>query len=346
MARIEFEKVSFAYAGSSEQVIRDMSFVIADGEAHALLGASGAGKTTLLNLLSGLLRPSSGRILLNDKEVTHLDGFARCVSQVFQFPVVYEGLTVAENLQVPMRSSGLGASERSRRVAWLVAELGLEAVLQQKPARLSLFQKQLLSVGKALARKDVAVVLLDEPLTAVEPKVKWALRQTLRRVQAETQVTMVYVTHDQTEALTFADRVSLLTAHGLAQTGTPRELYESPVDEYVARFVGSPGMNLLPLSDLLHERLSANQTDVHRIGFRPEWATVVDETADFRARVVGVKSLGTKHGQKWGEIKLRAKQDIVTLVGHTQIEVESDVNVRLNRWVAFRAGHFVGSHGF
>lgn len=338
MAELAFENVSFTYPGASEPVIENMSFAIADGEAHALLGASGAGKTTLLSLMSGLLRPTAGRILKNGEDVTTQDGFARGVAQVFQFPVVYEGLSVGENMRVPMRSIGMPEQAQQERVAWLADELGLQAVLHRKPRALSLFQKQLLAVGKALARTDVSVVLLDEPLTAVEPHIKWRLRQTLRKAQADAGVTMVYVTHDQTEALTFADRVSLLTANGLEQTGTPRELYEAPVNEYVAHFVGSPGMNILP-----DEAANfARELAADRVGFRPEWAHIADQPAHVAARVTRLKPRGTRHGSEWGEIHLATDAGHKFVIdGNINLAVGSQVDVRLDRWVMFKDGAMV-----
>ncbi|MFT7651197.1 MAG: glycerol transport system ATP-binding protein [Limisphaerales bacterium] len=342
MAKIEFQKVSFSYPNATgsvrQEVVQDMSFVIDNGEARALLGASGAGKTTLLNLMSGLLIPTKGRILFDDVDVTNLNGFERKVAQVFQFPVVYEGLSVADNMCVPLKASGITGHEQSQRVEWLANELGLGDVLNQKPRSLSLFQKQLLAVGKALARSDVSLVLLDEPLTAVEPARKWSLRQTLRRAQDDTGVTMVYVTHDQTEALTFAQQVSLLSQDGIVQTGTPRQIYEEPVNEFVAHFVGSPGMNLLDSSD----------EAVDRIGFRPEWARIRPEgcEGDIEAKVLGTKSKGTRDGQVWGEITLQtSKQETFVVDGAVDLAVGSSVRVEVARWVGFKQGQQVSQHG-
>lgn len=338
MAKIEFQNVSFSYPTTTAPVIQNMSFVIDNGEARALLGASGAGKTTLLNLMSGLLIPTKGRILFDDVDVTNLNGFQRKVAQVFQFPVIYEGLSVADNMRVPLKAVGATEYEQTERVEWLAEELGLSDVLNQKPRLLSLFQKQLLAVAKALARNDVSLVLLDEPLTAVEPARKWSLRQTLRRAQDDTGVTMVYVTHDQTEALTFAEQVSLLSQDGIVQTGTPRQIYEEPVNEFVAHFVGSPGMNLLDSDD----------EAIDRIGFRPEWANILsqDREGGIEANVVGVKSKGTRGGQVWGEITLQTrKQEIFVVDGAVDLTVGSSVCVEVARWVGFKQGLQVSQHG-
>ena len=341
MAKIEFQNVSFSYPNTTASVIQNMSFVIDNGEARALLGASGAGKTTLLNLMSGLLIPTRGRILFDDVDVTSLNGFQRKVAQVFQFPVVYEGLSVADNMRVPLRAAGVTEHGQTERVEWLADELGLSDVLNQKPRLLSLFQKQLLAVAKALARSDVSLVLLDEPLTAVEPSRKWSLRQTLRRAQDDIGVTMVYVTHDQTEALTFAEQVSLLSQDGIVQTGTPRQIYEEPVNEFVAHFVGSPGMNLLDSDD----------ETVDRIGFRPEWAKIRSggsegSEGDIEAKVLGTKSKGTRDGQVWGEITLQTRnQETFVVDGVVDLAIGSSVSVEVARWVGFRQGRQVSQHG-
>ena len=227
MARIILSDVGFRYPNATQDTLSGLNLDIANGEAHALLGASGAGKTTLLNVLSGLLTPTSGQLLLDGRDVSQLAGRARNVAQVFQFPVLYPSLTVAENLAFPLRTRGADAAKIRDRVDYLCDELSISELRDRKPRALSLFEKQLVAVGKALVLEDVSLVLLDEPLTAVQPKIKWQLRQTLRKVQRDLGVTMIYVTHDQTEALTFADRVSILTDGGILQTGTPAEVYQA-----------------------------------------------------------------------------------------------------------------------
>ena len=209
MAKISLDDLSFSYPGAQTETLSKLNLSIANGEAHALLGASGAGKTTLLNILSGLLVPTGGALRFDDLDVSHQQGRERNVAQVFQFPVLYESLSVADNLAFPLKTRKMQPEAIKQRLDYICSELGLNDLRKAKPAGLSLFQKQLVAVGKALVRPDVSMVLLDEPLTAVEPRIKWRLRQTLRRVQADLKVTMIYVTHDQTEALTFADRVSV-----------------------------------------------------------------------------------------------------------------------------------------
>ncbi|HSG90054.1 MAG TPA: ABC transporter ATP-binding protein [Pseudomonadales bacterium] len=245
MARLRFEGVSHRYGASGPWVLRDMHLDVADGEAHALLGPSGAGKSTLLNLLSGLLSPTSGTVLLDDRDVTTATVREREIAQVFQFPVVYEGLDVRGNLAFPLRNRGMKAPLVRSRVEAVAELMELTHLLAARPASLSAYDRQKTAMARALVRPDVAAVLLDEPLTAVEPTAKWRLRRALKSVQRELGLTMIYVTHDQLEALTFADRVSVIEGGRILQTATPAELVEEPAHAFVGHFIGSPGMNLL-----------------------------------------------------------------------------------------------------
>lgn len=328
MARITFEAVGFRYPGVPDDTLAGLDLDITDGEAHALLGASGAGKTTLLNLLSGLLPPTSGRVLFDGRDVSRLAGRDRHVAQVFQFPVLYEGLSVQDNLAFPLRSSGVSGSAANKRIGVICEELEISGIRARKPASLSLFEKQLVAVGKALVREDVNVVLLDEPLTAVEPRVKWRLRQTLRKVQEDLGVTMVYVTHDQTEALTFADRVSVLADGGILQTGAPSEVYESPAHEFVGHFVGSPGMNFLP-GDAVAD------TACERVGFRAEWAQLSDY-GQVRGIVVRKRVEGTRDGSPFGLVTLSTDFGEVSVRGAIHVETGNETALRVNRYVSFR----------
>jgi len=329
MADIELDNVTFRYPGSDVDTLQDLSLKVADGEAHALLGASGAGKTTLLNLLSGLLAPSRGRVLFDGVDVSRLPGRKRAVAQVFQFPVLYESLSVEDNLAFPLKVKRLPAERIERRLAVVCEELELTPLRRVKPRDLSLFEKQLVAVGKALVREDVSLVLLDEPLTAVEPRVKWRLRQSLKRVQADLDVTMIYVTHDQTEALTFADRVSVLTTEGILQTDTPQAVYGAPSHEYVGHFVGSPGMNFVP-AELFG--IAAAQ----RLGFRAEWA-VLDDHSALRGEVVAERRQGTRDGAPWGLVTLATPHGRIAVRGALpeQSLLGTDAGVRVLRYVAF-----------
>ena len=334
MAQVTLENVGFRYPGAAENVLSGLHLNIENGEAHALLGPSGAGKTTLLNLLSGLISPTEGNLLFDGRDVSRLAGHARNVAQVFQFPVLYESLTVAENLAFPLKTRGACNAEVAERVDYVACELSISELRGRKPGTLSLYEKQLVAVGKALVRADVSLVLLDEPLTAVEPRVKWQLRQTLRKVQEDLNVTMIYVTHDQTEALTFADRVSILTTDGILQTGTPQEVYQAPVHEFVGHFVGSPGMNFVPNSAL----------DVafgERLGFRPEWA-VLDDSGPVQGVVTRTRIQGTRAGESFGVVTLATEHGELSVRGAANVELGQKTALRVHRYIAFEDKVSVG----
>jgi glycerol transport system ATP-binding protein len=198
-----------------------------DGGAYALLGPSGCGKTTLLNIVSGLLRPSCGRVLFDGRDVTTLPTERREVAQVFQLPVVYDTMTVRENLAFPLRNRGVPAAQVRARVEEVAALLGLTAALGRRARHLGADEKRKVSLGRGLVRDGVAAILFDEPLTVVDPHMKWELRAALKALHCRVPVTMIYVTHDQTEALTFADRVVVMSAGEVVQVGTPAELSPS-----------------------------------------------------------------------------------------------------------------------
>jgi len=334
MARITLDNIGFRYPGAVQDTLSGLHLDIANGEAHALLGASGAGKTTLLNLLSGLFAPTSGQLLFDGSDVSRLTGRARNVAQVFQFPVLYESLSVADNLSFPLKTRGAGTAQIADRIDYICSELAISELRGRKANSLSLFEKQLVAVGKALVREDVSLILLDEPLTAVEPKIKWRLRQTLRKVQKDTGVTMIYVTHDQTEALTFADRVSVLTAGGILQTGTPAEIYQAPGHEFVGHFVGSPGMNFVPNSAL-------GVTVGERLGFRPEWA-VIDKSGPLEGVVTRARVQGTRDSAPYGLVTLTTNYGELSVRGAADLEVGTRTALRVRRYVAFSDQHKVG----
>jgi glycerol transport system ATP-binding protein len=358
MANIILDELGFAYPGALEPTLLPLSVEIKDGEAFALLGASGAGKTTLLNLLSGLLVPTTGRILFNGVDVSSQSGSERNLAQVFQFPVLYESLTIADNLAFPLRArkavNGFSAVDIASRVAKIAGELEIENLLKRKPKTLSLFQKQLVAIGRALMRPDVSVVLLDEPLTAVEPRTKWQLRQSLKRLQEELGVTMIYVTHDQTEALTFADRVAVMADGKILQTASPQEVYEQPAHEFVGFFIGSPGMNFVAIDSAIPTPMyAASGVDqfAQRIGFRPEWARLEHppmthplSAVHWLGRVTHCQILGTQDGVPVGITTLASEVGELKVRGAINATVGEEIMVVVDRCVSFCAEHYVATH--
>ena len=217
-----------------------------DGGAYALLGPSGCGKTTLLNLISGLLTPTEGKILFDGKDVSHASPEQRNIAQVFQFPVIYDTMTVYDNLAFPLRNRGVAEPEIDKRVRDIAGMLDLSATLSNRASGLTADGKQKISLGRGLVRSDVNVIMFDEPLTVIDPHLKWQLRSKLKELHQRIRRTMIYVTHDQTEALTFADQVVVMKDGEVVQSGTPIELFEKPRHTFVGHFIGSPGMNVLP----------------------------------------------------------------------------------------------------
>ncbi len=252
MARIHLDQLRHAYGRDAradrpgDWALRGLDMAWDDGGAYALLGPSGCGKTTLLNLISGLLRPTQGRIRFDDRDVTDLEPGQRNIAQVFQFPVVYDTMTVFDNLAFPLRNRGVAEAEVKTRVTEIAQMLDLGASLNNRASGLTADGKQKISLGRGLVRSDVAAILFDEPLTVIDPHLKWRLRSKLKELHQRVRRTMVYVTHDQTEALTFADRVVVMLDGEVVQSGTPVELFERPAHTFVGHFIGSPGMNLLP----------------------------------------------------------------------------------------------------
>ncbi len=358
MANIILDELGFAYPGASQPTLLPLSVEIKEGEAFALLGASGAGKTTLLNLLSGLLLPTTGRILFDGVDVSTQSGSQRNLAQVFQFPVLYESLTIADNLAFPLRArkadNGFSAADIQSRVAKIARELDIENLLKRKPKNLSLFQKQLVAIGRALMRPDVSVVLLDEPLTAVEPRTKWQLRQTLKRLQQELGVTMVYVTHDQTEALTFADRVAVMADGKILQTASPQEVFEHPAHEFVGFFIGSPGMNFVAIDSAGPAQMyaaSGVDRSAQCIGFRPEWARLENPSTNrplselhWPGRVTHCQILGTQDGAPVGITTLVSDAGALKVRGAMNATVGEEVEVVVDRCVSFCQKEYLATH--
>jgi len=250
MARIVLDQLAHSYYPrpmvEADYALKTMDYLWQDGGAYALLGPSGCGKTTLLNIISGLLTPSTGRILFDDQDVTTKSAEERNIAQVFQFPVIYDTMTVAQNLEFPLQNRGVDRSEVKRRVKDMLATLDLTSKANKRAQGLTADEKQKISLGRGLVRYDVNAILFDEPLTVIDPLMKWQLRTKLKELHQRFEHTMIYVTHDQTEALTFADKVVVMYEGEVVQIGTPEELFERPGHTFVGYFIGSPGMNILP----------------------------------------------------------------------------------------------------
>lgn len=297
MAEIEFRNLGHSYQQVStdskqrthrQYALKPLNHTWKQGGAYALLGPSGCGKTTLLNIISGLLEPSDGEIVFDGNVVNHLSPQARNVAQVFQFPVVYDSMTVAENLAFPLKNMGVSKSKIAERVADIAGLMDIEPLLKRKANSLSADQKQKISMARGLVREDVSAILFDEPLTVIDPHVKWTLRRKLKQLHRALNITMIYVTHDQLEAATFADEIAVMHDGNIVQFGTPDKLFRRPEHTFVGHFIGSPGMNFfdvemtssdcqvgdvsLPIPEHLRAEIqSVGQQARIQLGIRPEF---------------------------------------------------------------------------
>ncbi len=311
MARITLQSLAHSYKprplAPSDYAVREATHVWENGSAYALLGPSGCGKTTLLNIISGLVVPSKGRVLFDERDVTIQPTETRNIAQVFQFPVIYDTMTVRQNLAFPLRNRGLPSGEIEARVAEIAALLDLTRDLGRKARGLTADAKQKISLGRGLVRSDVAAILFDEPLTVIDPHLKWELRSKLKELHRKLDMTMIYVTHDQTEALTFADKVVVMSEGEVVQTGTPEELFERPAHTFVGYFVGSPGMNVLPCEirgataivggqavALGAHYPSLQSSGKVELGIRPEFARLASKGGGLAVQVTQIEDLGRR----------------------------------------------------
>ena len=336
MATIRLERLRHTYmphpASDADWAIKQLDIEWEDGGAYALLGPSGCGKTTLLNIISGLLRPSQGRVLFDGEDVTDLPPDQRHIAQVFQFPVIYDTMTVYDNLAFPLRNRGVPEADVDVRVRQIAVLLELTGTLRNRAAGLTADGKQKISLGRGLVRSDVNVIMFDEPLTVIDPHLKWLLRSKLKELHQELKRTMIYVTHDQTEALTFADQVVVMNEGEVVQIGTPVDLFESPQHTFVGHFIGSPGMNVLPAELSNGMALYAGQPVETRnaasagtpgtagtangtveIGVRPEFVTFAGDGAGAGAGIA-VDIVAVSDAGRFKIVETRSGEDSIKLL--------------------------------
>lgn len=252
MGFIQFKNVTKSF-GKTE-VIPDISLDISKGELIVFVGPSGCGKSTLLRLLAGLEEVTAGTVHINGEDVTHRQPKERNIAMVFQNYALYPHMTVEENIAFSMKLSGVPKAERQKRVREAADLLGLGELLARKPRELSGGQRQRVAMGRAIVR-DPQVFLMDEPLSNLDAKLRNHMRVEIRQLQRRLGTTMIYVTHDQVEAMTMADRIVILEKGNVRQFGTPQEVYCQPANTFVADFIGSPSINLLPAERISHAAL-------------------------------------------------------------------------------------------
>jgi glycerol transport system ATP-binding protein len=309
MARIELD-LAHAYRANPQRdedyALLPLKMTFEDGGAYALLGPSGCGKTTMLNIMSGLLQPSQGWVKFDGHDVTRMSPQQRNIAQVFQFPVIYDTMTVAQNLAFPLKNRKVQASEIKARVGRIAEMLEMSHQLDMRAAGLSADQKQKISLGRGLVRSDVSAILFDEPLTVIDPHLKWQLRRKLKQIHHELKLTLIYVTHDQVEALTFANEVVVMSRGKAVQVGPAEALFERPAHTFVGHFIGSPGMNFLPARIETGKLLVLNQVlevpagrtlpvGPITLGIRPEYLSLSTEgcAGSLAAQVLRVQDIGT-----------------------------------------------------
>ena len=295
MATVTFDHATRVYPGSDKPAVDQLCLDIADGEFLVLVGPSGCGKSTSLRMLAGLEDVNGGRILIGDKDVTNVPPKNRDIAMVFQNYALYPHMSVRENMGFALKIAGVSKEKINKRVEEAARILDLEPYLDRKPKALSGGQRQRVAMGRAIVRKP-QVFLMDEPLSNLDAKLRVQTRTQIASLQRELGVTTVYVTHDQTEALTMGDRIAVLAGGILQQCGTPQEMYERPANEFVAGFIGSPAMNLgtftvegewaklgparVRVSEAARAAMTAEDGGKIKIGFRPEGLDVVADGSD------------------------------------------------------------------
>ncbi|QUW19876.1 sn-glycerol-3-phosphate ABC transporter ATP-binding protein UgpC [Agrococcus sp. Marseille-Q4369] len=340
MASVTFDKATRVYPGGNRPAVDAIDLEIGDGEFLVLVGPSGCGKSTTLRMLAGLEEVNDGRILIGDREVTDMPPKDRDIAMVFQNYALYPHMTVAENMGFALKIAGVAKEERAKRVEEAAKLLDLEPYLSRKPKALSGGQRQRVAMGRAIVRQP-QVFLMDEPLSNLDAKLRVQTRTQIASLQRRLGVTTVYVTHDQTEALTMGDRIAVLKDGVLQQVGTPRELYGQPANQFVAGFIGSPAMNLMELpvtergiefgahvTPIPREQLAAAKGHVV-VGVRPEDISVAESGGVGLPVLVDlVEELGAD-GYLYGHADVEGKRvDIVARVdGRTHASLGDTVYI-------------------
>lgn len=353
MAKITLSNLAHSYMENptkqEDYALRKINHEWTDGEAYALLGPSGCGKSTLLNIISGILVPSEGKILFDEKDVTNETTADRNIAQVFQFPVVYDTMTVRQNLEFPLKNRGASKEYIEERVASIAKSIQVEDILDKKARGLTADAKQKISLGRGMVREDVNAILFDEPLTVIDPHMKWELRTQLKKLHKELGHTMIFVTHDQTEALTFADKVVVMNVGCVLQIGTPEELFKKPAHTFVGYFIGSPGMNffdielegnIAKLEDKhieLNERHEKTSKKIE-LGIRPEFLTLTNNPNDIKIEIDRVEDVahhkivrGLLNGKK---VNIIVSEDEKITEDMTYISFDKDkINIYMDSWL-------------
>ncbi|MFS0899113.1 ABC transporter ATP-binding protein [Mycolicibacterium litorale] len=322
MSTIELTGLTKRYGDHT--VVDDVTLTLPDGSLTVLVGPSGCGKSTTLRIVAGLEAADGGAVRIGERDVTRATPRERDVAMVFQNYALYPHLTVAGNIGFPLRNNGVARDEVARRVGEAAERVGITALLDRKPRQLSGGQQQRVAIARALVRTP-SVFLFDEPLSNLDAKLRVELRSEIRRLQQDTGITALYVTHDQEEAMTIADQLVVLDTGRIAQKGTPEELYRRPANTLVAGFIGSPSMNLVDgrlAGELFPVR---GLTDTVTLGVRPEDLLVMPR-ADGDGRVELVELLGPRYVfiVRAGAHRLTAVVEAATVAAWPHVPVAGD----------------------
>lgn len=325
MTSVVYDNVTLQYQGTERPAVTDLHLEITDGEFLVLVGPSGCGKSTALRMLAGLEEVTDGRILIGGEDVTHVSPKDRDIAMVFQNYALYPHMTVAENMGFALKIAGVGKEERRSQVEKVAAQLDLTDYLERKPKALSGGQRQRVAMGRAIVREP-QVFLMDEPLSNLDAKLRVQTRTWIASLQRQLGITTVYVTHDQTEALTMGDRIAVMKLGVLQQVGTPRQLLDHPGNTFVAGFIGSPAMNLftaevgeqglsfgsaaIPIASDVREAITGDRVTV---GVRPEDVLLTEPGADgLPVEVKLVEELGAD-GYLFGDISIAGEQSSIVI---------------------------------
>ena len=360
MATVTFDKATRIYPGSERPAVELLDLHVEDGEFLVLVGPSGCGKSTSLRMLAGLEDVDSGRVLIGDRDVTDVQPKDRDIAMVFQNYALYPHMTVADNMGFALKIAGVPKADIRKRVEETAEMLDLTEYLDRRPKALSGGQRQRVAMGRAIVRSP-QVFLMDEPLSNLDAKLRVQTRSQIASLTRRLGVTTVYVTHDQTEAMTMGDRIAVLKDGVLQQVGDPRDLYDQPVNVFVGGFIGSPAMNIgsfrvvddgaqlantsIPLDRGVLSKITAEDRGRITIGFRPESLNIVSQADEGAVpiKVVLIEELGAD-ALAYGELDLEgeAKKEISSGAGEGEIIVRVDPrNVPRKGdtvWVSIRTG--------
>ena len=332
MGRIQLKQVSKKFG--SVQVIPPLDLTIEDGEFTVFVGPSGCGKSTLLRLIAGLEDITSGHIEIDGKDATDVPPAKRGLAMVFQSYALYPHMSVRKNIEFPLRMAKIDQAEQDRRIEAAAKALNLTDYLDRRPGQLSGGQRQRVAIGRAIVREPSAF-LLDEPLSNLDAALRVGMRLEISELHERLKTTMIYVTHDQVEAMTMADKIVVLQAGVIEQVGSPLELYNRPCNRFVAGFIGSPRMNFL-------EGAEAAKYGAHAIGFRPEHLGISLTDGAWKARVGVAEHLGSDtflyvHPESGGET-ITVRVDGEFTARHGDIVYLTPMEEKIHRFAADGSG--------